>query len=247
MLGSQANVSDANIVLNTIVADAFESFADELENAKNLEETANKIVERELKAHYRIIFNEDGYGPDWEPEAERRGLLNNKTTADAVPVCYEDKNVEVFVRQGVYTKAEAIARADIQLENYTKVINIEALTMLEMVKQDIIPAVSDYVADLCTNVAAKQSVNAKLACAAEKKSIDTLSAATDELSVLVEKLEGVLAGINMEDVKESSQAMAHKVIPVMGEIRKVVDSMEKITSSDYWPYPTYFDLLYSVK
>jgi glutamine synthetase len=247
MLGSQANVADANIVLNTIVADAFESFADELEGAKNLEETANKIVERELKAHYRIIFNEDGYGPDWEPEAVRRGLLNNKTTADAVPVCYEDKNVEVFVRQGVYTKAEAIARADIQLENYTKTINIEALTMLEMVKQDIIPAVSDYVADLCTNVAAKQSVNAKLACNAEKKSIDALSVATDELSVLVDKLEGVLADVDMEQVKESSQAMAHKVIPVMGEIRKVVDGMEKITSSDYWPYPTYFDLLYSVK
>jgi glutamine synthetase len=247
MLGSQANVSDANIVLNTIVADAFESFADELEGAKDLEATANAIVERELKAHYRIIFNEDGYGPDWEPEAVKRGLLNNKTTADAVPVCYEDKNIEVFVRQGVYTKAEAIARADIQLENYTKIINIEALTMLEMVKQDIIPAVSDYVADLCANVGAKQAISEKIACKTEKNLIEKLSEGNDKASALVEKLESELAKVDMEKVKESSQAMAHKVIPVMEELRKVVDGMEKITSSDYWPYPTYFDLLYSVK
>jgi glutamine synthetase len=247
MLGSQANVADANIVLNTIVADAFESFADELEGAKDIESAANAIVERELKAHYRIIFNEDGYGPDWEPEAVKRGLLNNKTTADAVPVCYEEKNIEVFVKQGVYTKAEAIARADIQLENYTKTINIEALTMLEMVKQDIIPAVSDYVAELCTNVAAKQSISDKLPCKTEVKLIENLSEGNDKASALAEKLEGELKKIDMEKVKESSQAMAHKVIPVMEDLRKVVDGMEKITSSDYWPYPTYFDLLYSVK
>jgi glutamine synthetase len=247
MLGSQANVADANIVLNTIVADAFESFADELEGTKDLEKDANAIVARELKAHYRIIFNEDGYGPDWEPEAVKRGLLNNKTTADAVPVCYEDKNVEVFVKQGVYTKAEAIARADIQLENYTKTINIEALTMLEMVKQDIVPAVSDYVAELCTNVAAKQAISDKLPCKTEKDIIEKLSEGNDKVSALAEKLEGELKKVDMNAVKESSQAMAHKIIPLMEETRKVVDSMEKITSSDYWPYPTYFDLLYSVK
>jgi glutamine synthetase len=247
MLGSQANVADANIVLNTIVADAFETFADELEGAKDLETAANAIVERELKAHYRIIFNEDGYGPDWEPEAVKRGLLNNKNTADAVPVCYEEKNVQVFVKQGVYTSAEAIARADIQLENYTKVINIEALTMLEMVKQDIIPAVSDYVADLCTNVAAKQSVCEGVACNVEKNLIKKLSDYNDQAATLAEKLEKKLKAIDMNDVKASSQAMAHVVVPMMGDIRKVVDEMEKITSSDYWPYPTYFDLLYSVK
>jgi glutamine synthetase len=247
MLGSQANVADANIVLNTIVADAFDAFADELEAAKDKEACANAIIERELKAHYRIIFNEDGYGPDWEPEAEKRGLLNNKTTADAVPVCYEQKNIDVFVRQGVYTQAEAIARADIQLENYTKTINIEALTMLEMAKQDIIPAVSDYVADLCTNVAAKQSVCEGVACRTENKLIKKLADENDHVDELCEKLEGVLSAIDMDDVKASSQAMAHKVLPVMNEMRKVVDDMEKVTSSDYWPYPSYYDLLYSVK
>ncbi len=247
MLGSQANVSDPNIVLNTIVADAFEQFADELEGAKDLEAACAKLIQRELKAHYRIIFNLDGYGPEWEPEAAKRGLLNNKTTADAVPVCFEDKNIQVFVRQGVYTKAEAIARADIQLENYTKTINIEALTLLEMVKQDIIPAVSDYVADLCTNVAAKQAVNDSIPCNTEKDLILKLSENNDKLSSLVVKLEDTLAGIVPEEIVPSAQAMAHKVIPVMEEMRKSIDAMEKITSSEYWPFPTYYDLLYSVK
>ncbi len=247
MLGSQANVSDPNIVLNTIVADAFEKFADELEGSPDICKAADAVIERELKAHSRIIFNLDGYGPEWEPEAMRRGLLNNKTTADAVPVCFEDKNIEVFVRQGVYTKAEAVARANIQLENYTKIINIEALTLLQMVRQDIIPAVSDYAAELCANVAAKQSVNDSIPCNTERDLIMKLSEGNDRLSALAVRLEDILDGIVMSEVIPASQAMAHEVIPVMEEIRAVADGMEKITSSEYWPYPTYFDLLYSVK
>ena len=247
MLGSQANVADPNIVLNTIVADAFEKFADELEGSPDIRKAADAVIERELKAHSRIIFNLDGYGPEWEPEAMRRGLLNNKTTADAVPVCFEDKNIEVFVRQGVYTKAEAVARANIQLENYTKIINIEALTLLQMVRQDIIPAVSDYAAELCANVAAKQSVNDSIPCNTERDLIMKLSEGNDRLSALAVRLEDILDGIVMSEVIPASQAMAHEVIPVMEEIRAVADGMEKITSSEYWPYPTYFDLLYSVK
>ena len=247
MLGSQANVSDPNIVLNTIVADAFEKFADELEGSPDIRKAADAVIERELKAHSRIIFNLDGYGPEWEPEAMRRGLLNNKTTADAVPVCFEDKNIEVFVRQGVYTKAEAVARANIQLENYTKIINIEALTLLQMVRQDIIPAVSDYAAELCANVAAKQSVNDSIPCNTERDLIMKLSEGNDRLSALADRLEDILDGIVMSEVIPASQVMAHEVIPVMEEIRAVADGMEKITSSEYWPYPTYFDLLYSVK
>lgn len=246
MLGSQANVADANIVLNTIVADAFEQFADELEGKDNLEKAANAIVERELKAHRRIIFNEDGYGPEWEPEAMRRGLLNNKTTADAVPVCFEEKNIDIFVRQGVYTREEAIARADIQLENYTKIINIEALTMLEMVRRDIIPAVSDYVAELCANVAAKQAVCEEIPCSGEKEVIMQLASLNDQTTALANKLEGLLGEVDMSKVREASQAMAHKIIPVMEEMRSKVDKMETLTSSDYWPYPSYYELLYSV-
>lgn len=246
MVGSQANVSDANIVLNTIVADAFSQFADELEGAKDIEKAANKIVSRELKAHYRIIFNEDGYGPDWEHEAERRGLLNHKNTADAVPVCFEEDNISVFVRQGVYTKGEAVARADIQLENYVKIINIEALTMLEMARRDVAPAVSDYVANLCTNIAAKQSVNEELPCTGEKQTVTQLATLNDEVYALCGKLESELKGVNLADVRSASQAMAHKIIPIMEEIRARVDKMETLTAAEYWPYPTYFDMLYSV-
>ena len=246
MLGSQANVADANIVLNTIVADAFEQFADELEGKENVERAANAIVARELKAHRRIIFNEDGYGPEWEPEAARRGLLNNKNTADAVPVCFEEKNIDVFVRQGVYTREEAIARADIQLENYTKIINIEALTMLEMVRRDIIPAVSDYIAELCSNVAAKKAVCEEIPCSGEKEVIMKLAALNDEVGALANKLEGILAETDIGKARDASQVMAHRVIPVMEEMRSKVDKMETLTSSDYWPYPSYYDLLYSV-
>lgn len=243
MLGSQANVADANIGLNTIVADAFEQFADELENKKDVEKAADAIIKRELKKHYRIIFNHDGYGPEWEPEAAKRGLLNHKNTADATPVLYEDKNIEVFVRQGVYTKAEAVARADIRLENYTKIINIEALTMIEMAKRDIIPAVSDFIADLCQNVAAKQAVCEDIPYRTEKKLIARLSELNDLTSEAVEKLENDLKNVDKQKVKEASQAMAHVVIPDMEEVRKYVDEMETLTSSDYWPYPSYFDIL----
>ena len=247
MLGSQANVADANIVINTIVADAFEQFADELEGKRVIEKAANAVIARELKAHYRIIFNLDGYGPEWEPEAASRGLLNNKNTADAVPVCYEKKNIDVYVKQGVFTKAEAVARADIRLENYIKIINIEALTMLEMAKQDIIPSVSDFVAELCQNVAAKRAVCEKIPFETEKNLITRLAELNDKTSAAVEKLESDLKAINKAEVRKASKAMAHKIVPDMDELRRLVDEMETITSSDYWPYPTYFDILYSVK
>lgn len=247
MLGSQANVSDANICLNTIVADAFEQFADELEGVKDIEKSANALIERELKAHYRIIFNHDGYGPEWEKEAAKRGLLNNKNTADATPLFYEDKNINVYVKQEVYSREEAIARADIRLENYIKIINIEATTMLEMAKQDIIPAVSDFVATLCQNVAAKQAVSSSIPFKTEKGLIDKLAALNDKTSDAVAKLEKDLKSINKNDVLKASQAMAHMVIPDMEAVRSLVDEMETLTSSDYWPYPTYFDILYAVK
>lgn len=246
MLGSSANVSDANICLNTIVADAFADFADELEKSSDKEAAANAIVSRELKKHYRIIFNLDGYGPTWEGEAKKRGLLNNKNTADATPVLYDESNVNVFVRQGVYSRAEAIARADIRLENYTKIINIEALTMIEMAKRDIVPAVSDYIADLCQNIAAKQAVSDRLPMETERSLVIRLSELNDSASAAVGKLESDLKAIDRADVKAASQAMAHTIVPQMDNLRKLVDEMETLTSADFWPYPSYFDILYSV-
>ena len=247
MVGSQANVAESNIVLNTIVADAFAEFANELEGKKDFKKVAETLIRRELKAHHRITYNLDGYGPEWEPEAARRGLLNNKNTADAVPVFYEKKNVDVFVKHGVFTKEEAIARADIRLENYIKIINIEALTMLEMVKREIIPAVSDFVAEICTNLAAKQAVCDSIPLEPEKSIIMTLAALNDKTDKAVSKLQADLKGINLEDIKSASQKMAHVIVSDMEEVRGFVDEMETLTSSDYWPYPTYYDLLYSVK
>ena len=246
MLGSQANASEANICLNTIVADAFARFADELEKAENFEEEANAIIERELKAHFRIIYNLDGYGPDWEPEAEKRGLLNNKNTADAVPVCYEEKNISVYVKQGVYSREEAVARADIRLENYIKIINIEALTMLEMVNKDIIPAVSNFIGTLCRNCASKKAVSDKIPCETEKALITKLAALNDKTFQAAAALEKLLKSVKKEEILSASQAMAHKVIPAMENIRRLADEMETLTPSDLWPYPSYFDILYSV-
>lgn len=247
MLGSQANVADPNIVLNTIVADAFAIFADELEKAKDVEASANKIIERELKKHYRIIFNLDGYGPDWEPEAAKRGLLNNKNTADAIPVCFEKENIDVFVRNGVYTEQEAVARGEVALENYVKTINIEALTMLDMAKQDIIPALSDYVAKLAENLSAKKSAVSGVASLAETTLITELAELNDKLFTAVRKLESDLAAVDKENVKTASQAMAHTIIPDMDVVRTTADEAERLTASEYWPYPSYNEILYTVK
>ena len=247
MPGSQANVADPNIVLNTNVADAFAAFADELEKAKDIEAAANKIIKRELKAHYRIIFNLDGYGPDWEPEAAKRGLLNNKNTADAVPVFFEKKNIDVFVRNGVYTEQEAVARGEVALENYSKIINIEALTMLDMAKQDIIPALSDYVAKLSANLTTKKSAVSGAPSLAETTLITELATLNDKLFTAVRKLEGDLANIDKDDVRAASKAMAHTIIPDMEDVRTVADEAEKLAASNYWPYPSYSDMLYRVK
>ena len=246
MVGSQANTAESNIVLNTIVADAFAEFANELEVKKDFKRATEKLIVRELKAHQRIIYNLDGYGPDWESEANRRGLLNNKNTADAVPLFYEKKNVDVFVKHGVFTTEEAIARADIRLENYIKIINIEARTMLEMTKRDMIPAVSDFVAKMCSNLTAKRAVCDSIPVELEKSVIFKLANLNEMTDRAVAKLEADLKAVNAGDIKSSSQKMAHVIIPDMEEVRDLVDEMETLTSSDYWTYSTYFDLLYSV-
>ena len=245
MLGSSASVADPNIVLNTIVAEEFSEAAEKLEKSKNFEKDCKAYTEKLLKAHYRVIFNYNGYGPEWEPEAERRGLLNNKNTADAVPELFKKENIDVFVNQGVYTKSEAIARARIQLENYIKTIRIEALTMLDMAKKQIYPAVSAYVGELCANLGAKRAVCDCIPCASEEALIKTLATANDNMMAAVQKLESDLADMP-EGETEASQRMAHVVVPDMERIRGYADEMEKLCARDYWPFPTYADLWFSV-
>lgn len=246
MLGSTASVADPNIVLNTIVAQLFSEAVATLEGAADFHAACEKYTHELLKKHYRIIFNYNGYGPDWEPEAERRGLLNNKTTADAVPELFKQENIDVFVRQGVYTEKEVIARAKIQLETYRKVINVEALTMAEMAKQDIYPAVNAYVTELCSTVVSKREVCASLPCTYDKDLIEKLATMNDAMMAAVGKLESDLALIP-EGEGPASQHMAHVIVPDMDAVRRIADGMEKLCASDYWPYPSYTDMLYSVK
>ena len=246
MLGSQASVADPNIVLNTIAAELFSEAVEVLSRAKDFDAECKKFTEKLLKRHYRIIFNYNGYGPDWEPEAERRGLLNSKTTADAVPEFFKQENIDVFVHQGVYTEKEVIARANIQLENYVKSIRIEALTMIEMARQDIYPAVNGYLAELCGSIEAKRAVSAKLPVGEDTKLAEKLATMNDAMIAAVAKLERDLSEMP-EGEQPASQKMAHVVLPDMEQVRSLADGMEKLCSSDYWPYPTYTDILYSVK
>ena len=246
MLGSMASVADPNIVLNTIAAELFSEAVEALANAKDFDAECKKFTEKLLKRHYRIIFNYNGYGPDWEPEAERRGLLNNKTTADAVPELLKQENIDVFVHQGVYTEKEVIARANIQLENYIKSIRIEALTMIEMARQDIYPAVNGYLAELCGSIASKRAVSEKMPVSEDVKLAEKLATMNDAMMAAVAKLERDLSEMP-EGEQPASQKMAHVVLPDMEQVRVLADGMEKLCSSDYWPYPTYTDILYSVK
>ncbi len=246
MLGSQASVADPNIVLNTIAAQAFADAVEELSEAKDFYKACKAYTAKLFKEHYRIIFNYNGYGPDWEPEAEKRGLLNNKTTADAVPEYFKQENIDVFVRQGVYTEKEVIARANIALETYNKVINIEALTMIEMARQDIYPAVNGYIAELCSVIAAKRAVSEKIACNADRELAERLAERNEAMAEAVKKLETDLSEMP-EECGAASQKMAHVIVPDMEEVRRCADGMEKLCASEYWPFPVYTDLLYSVK
>ncbi len=246
MLGSQASVADPNIVLNTIAAQAFSEAVDALEGAKDFGKACKQYTEKLLKDHYRIIFNYNGYGPDWEPEAERRGLLNNKTTADAVPEFFKQENIDVFVKQGVYTEKEVVARAKIQLENYVKTIRIEAKTMAEIVKKDIYPAVVGYTEKVCSAISAKRAVSEKLHCNADMVLAERLSRLSDQLMSATEKLENDLAKVPDPEI-EASKEMAHTIVPDMEEVRAYADELETITASSAWPFPTYVDLLYSVR
>ena len=246
MLGSQASVADPNIVLNTIVAQAFSEAVESLGGAKDFPKACKAYTEKLLKEHYRIIFNYNGYGPDWEPEAERRGLLNNKTTADAVPEFMKRESIELFVRQGVYTEKEVVARANIALENYTKAINIEAKTMAEMVRRDIWPAADKYAAALCSAIAAKRAVSEKIACVSDMVLAEKVSSLNDGLMEATEKLENDLKEMPSGELA-ASERMAHVIVPDMDAVRAIADELERLVSSAYWPYPTYTELLYSVK
>ena len=248
MLGSAISISCPNIMLNTIAAEEIRQFADQLETSADLEGDVRQIVRKVMKEHKRIIFNGDGYSEAWTEEAKRRGLLNLPTTVDALPRYLDQKNVELFTSHKIYTEAEMEARYETILEEYSKTLHIEALTMSQMVRQEILPAVSAYAASLAEAVAAKRAVYAQLPCKAETGLIQSLSTLMDSAFEKVESLDTCLANGKIHSDNTLAVATYYKdtIIPAMAALRAVVDEMEVNTAADFWPYPSYGDLMFRV-
>ena len=247
-LGSQLNIACPNIMLNTIIADELEQFADELEGKEDFNGALNALIKRVIKEHKRIIFNGDGYADAWKTEAAKRGLTNLPTTVDALPHYTYEKNVKLFTKHKIYTEVEMQSRQDIILETYAKTINIEALTASDMVKRDILPAVSSYVAELASGVATKKAISDDIPCEAELDIIKRLSGLQDCAYKKLAALDNAIIGVKEvgEDPIEVATYYKDSVITAMTELRAVVDEMETLVSSDYWPYPSYGDLMFRV-
>ena len=247
-LGSQLNIACPNIMLNTIIADELEQFADELEGKDDFNDALNTLIKRVIKEHKRIIFNGDGYADAWKVEAAKRGLTNLPTTVDALPHSTDEKNVKLFTKHKIYTEVEMQSRQDIILETYAKTINIEALTASDMVKRDILPAVSSYVAELASGVATKKAISDDIPCEAELDIIKRLSGLQDCAYKKLAALDNAIIGVKEvgEDPIEVATYYKDSVITAMTELRAVVDEMETLVSSDYWPYPSYGDLMFRV-
>ena len=247
-LGSQLNIACPNIMLNTIIADELEQFADELEGKEDFNGALNALIKRVIKEHKRIIFTGDGYADAWKAEAAKRGLTNLPTTVDALPHYTDEKNVKLFTKHKIYTEVEMQSRQDIILETYAKTINIEALTASDMVKRDILPAVSSYVAELASGVATKKAISDDIPCEAELDIIKRLSGLQDCAYKKLAALDNAIIGVKEvgEDPIEVATYYKDSVITAMTELRAVVDEMETLVSSDYWPYPSYGDLMFRV-
>ncbi len=248
MLGSAASISCANTVLNTSVAEELKQFADKLDGAADFETALHDLIKETIKAHKRIIFNGDGYDESWVKEAERRGLLNLKTTPDALAHMLDEKNVKLFTSHKVLTETELKARHEVRLENYCKVVNIEALTMLDMARKDILPAMSSYSAELASDAAAKTALLGDADCSYEKESVKSLCALIGAAHRGVKKLEDdLLAAKSVTAPEALADVYKSTILDDMRALRISVDEMETLASAKAWPYPCYGDLLFGVR
>ena len=248
MPGSSISISGPNFMLNTAVAESLKQFADELEGKDDFKSTVDELLKRTLNEHSRIIFNGNNYSDEWVEEAERRGLLNLRSTPDALPYFIKEKNLKLFEEHGILTREETVSRYEIMLENYCKVVNIEALTMLEMVRQDIMPAVTKYIKALSDEVIAKKQIMSNVSCEYEEALIPKLSDGVTALFTKAEKLEDDVKDAHaISDALKQAEFYHDTVLELMGEIRAVADEMETYTSKEYWPFPTYGDLLFSIQ
>ena len=249
MLGSSNSISCANIMLNSAVAESLKQYADELEAADDFQTALRELIKRTIKDHKRIIFNGNGYDDEWIKEAtEKRGLLNLKTTPDCMPKLLDKKNVDMLTSHKVFSKAELESRFEIMLDNYTKTVTIEALTMVDMAKKQILPAIEAYVAKLAKTASVKLSVAPELPCKYEKGLIAKLSALTDTIADRTKILEDSLISLKaIDEVPEAANYIRDEIIPKMGELRISVDEAETMTSEKDWPLPSYGELLFSVR
>ncbi|MDE7243484.1 MAG: glutamine synthetase III [Oscillospiraceae bacterium] len=248
-LGSSQSIAGPNIVLNTIMAEELQQFAGILEEAEDFNAVLHDLIRDTLRDHQRIIFNGNGYEEAWVKEAEKRGLSNLSCTADALrpDVYLQPKNVELFEKHKVYTPEELKARNEIHLENYCEVIGIEARTMIDMVKREIFPAVSEFSGVVASGVAAKKSVLPDLDCTAEEELLRKLNRLMSQMVKRAEDLQNALAKTGFTGACEAAHYYKYTIFAAMEELRKVTDELETITSAEYWPYPSYTDLLFSIK
>ena len=247
MLGSASSISDTNVMLNTMVADVFSQFAERLEKCDNVEKELHLIIKETMEKHKRIIFNGDGYSDEWQLEAKKRGLLNLKSTVDALPLLKSEDNIAMFERHGVLSRAEINSRVDIVLENYSKIIHIEALTLIEMMNRQVIPAISAYTDKLCRGLINKRSIGVKVDDTADTEIIVRLSAAGAEIYKLNADLKmAVSSAEKLTDMLERATAYHDIVLRLMNDIRKYADSAEAVVSMEDWPYPSYGELLFSI-
>lgn len=245
MTGSEQSIGDACFVINTIVAESLMQFADKLEAAEDFDKAVDKVIKEALTAHHRIVFNGDNYTDEWVAEADRRGLLNLTSTVDAAPYLIAKKNVELFKRHRIFSEIESTARYEIKLDEYAKLINIEALTMIEMAKRSIAPAISEYCRDLANTALAKKELGVNIK--AEKDVLDKISDLAAVLNDKIAILEEAELKADEFEMLEKANYFHDEVIPKMNELRLVCDELETMTSADYWPFPGYGELLFSVK
>ena len=247
MPGSAENLSDCNTILNTAVAKELKGYADELEGAEDFTSAAIALVKRTIRDHRRVIFNGNGYTAEWEAEAEKRGLPNKKNTPAALPALIEPKNIQLMEDFGVLTKVEMESRYEVEMEHYSKIINIEALTMLEMARKQLLPAVNSYMSEVANTAASKLAVSEAISVRSETKTLQKLSADADAMSDAIDTLQAAVdAAKALPTETEKAVAFHSEVIPAMDALRAAADDAETICGEDYWPLPSYSKMLYYV-
>ena len=248
MLGSANSIACCNMMLNSAVAESLRQFADILEKSDDFENDVHNLIRDTIKAHERIIFNGNGYDDAWIEEAEKRGLSNLRTTADAMPHLLDEKNVNMLTSHKVFTKAELESRMEIMLENYVKQVNIEALTMIDMTGKQIIPAVEKYLGKLLKNVTMKKAISADISCSYETANIEKLSAACDEMSANSDVLARLADHLgHIDDIVEQANFVRDEILPQMEILREYADAAEAVVDAELWPLPTYGELLFGVR